>query len=360
MKIRPLYLVTALALVGCGNSEETNVSPQGMTSTPVSVFEAQAFEHSPTYYFVGRMQAIESAKLTPRTTGHLLKKYFEDGATVEKGAVLFEIDPTSYQAALDAAIAAYEEANAAFELAKLNHQRNQNMLNTGGLSQAQLDLSTAELSMAHSRVSSARANVVVQRDNLEQTKVRAPYDGQLGKSNFSIGDMVGPSFGPLIDLVQTHPIEASFSIKESDLARHNLASDDGDQVSLKLEGEQTAAFGEISFVDNKINPASGTIAVAARFENEDLVYRPNQYIRVGLSPSELYQGVKIPHAAVHQDANAQFVLIVEDGVVARADVEIADRIGQNVFVTAGLEPSVPVIIGGLQRVGEGAQVVISE
>ncbi|MGL6313318.1 efflux RND transporter periplasmic adaptor subunit [Vibrio sp. WXL103] len=360
MKIRPLYLATALLLTGCGDSSDNAPQAAAPAAKPVTVVKSQAFEHSPTHHFVGRMQAIESAKLTPRTTGYLLSKRFEDGAMVEKGDVLFEIDPTSYEAALDAARATLEEATAALALTELNHKRNQNMLKTGGVSQAQLDVSAAELSMARSRVQSAKANLVVQQDNLEQTKVRAPYSGQLGKTNFSIGDMVGPNFGPLTDIVQIHPIEASFSIKESDLARHKLQDDDRDLVSLHLEGQEEFDLGEISFVDNKINPSTGAIEVAAEFANEEMAYRPNQYVRVGLRPSEPMAGVTVPHKAVHQDALSQYVFIVDNGTATKVEVEVTDRLEQDVFITAGLQPQDAVITGGLQRIREGDSVVIAE
>jgi membrane fusion protein (multidrug efflux system) len=364
MKKSPLYIATALVLAGCGGSAETNsantqnvAAPQ---ATPVSIVEAASFQHSPTTYYVGRMQAIESAQLTPRTSGYLLVKHFEDGATVEKGDILFEVDPTSYQAALDSAMATLNEAQAALELTKLNHSRTENMLSTGGVSQAQLDLSSAELTMAKSRLQSAKANVVVQRDNLDQTKVRAPYGGKLGKSRFSIGDMVGPNFGPLTDIVQVSPMEASFSLKESELSHHQLTGSNQAQVALEVEGEMFENPGRISFVDNKINPTSGTVNIAAEFDNPHGDLTPNQYIRVALSPSEPIDGVKVPHAAIHQDHSAQYVFTIEEGQAVRRNVDVGDRIGQKVFVIAGLDANEPVIVGGLQRIREGAPVVVAE
>ncbi|MDF2154601.1 efflux RND transporter periplasmic adaptor subunit [Vibrio sp. CAU 1672] len=359
MKRTPLYVATALLLAGCGGTTETT-STAAAPATPVSVVNATAYQHSPVNFYVGRMQAIESAKLTPRTTGYLLTKYFEDGALVEKGDVLFEIDPTSYQAALDAARATLSEANAALALTQLNHERTSNMLTTGGVSQAQFDLSLAELSMAKYRVKSAKANVVVQQDNLEQTKLRAPYSGKLGKSLFSIGDMVGPNFGPLTDIVQIHPIEASFSLKQGELQRHNLQEGTATLVSLEVNGELVPDNGTLSFVDNKIDPQSGTVDIAATFNNQDGHLKANQYIRVGLAPSTAIEGVKVPHSAIHQDHKAQYVLTIEDGHAVRRDVEVADRLGQKVFLTAGLQVGEPVIIGGLQRIREGAPVVAAE
>jgi membrane fusion protein (multidrug efflux system) len=350
-----------LALVGCGNSEtNTETATQAPQATPVTVVTANAYEHQPINYFVGRMAAVESANLTPRASGFLVAKHFNDGAFIEKGDVIFEIDPTSYNAALDAAKATLAEANAAYALTQLNHERNTRMLKTGGMSQAQIDISIAELEMALSRVNSAKANVLVHEDNLAQTKVRAPYSGQLGKSKFSIGDMVGPSFGPLTDLVMTHPIKANFSVKEADLNLISLSENSTKRVTLDIDGNEHPNTGELTFIDNKVNATSGTIAVAASFNNEDSALLPNQFVRVGISDLNPTIGVKIPHKAIHQDAGEQFVMTIEDGVAQRRAVEVADRIGMNVVVTSGLGEGEPVIVGGLQRIRVGSPVAHAE
>lgn len=361
MKKRSLSVVaTALILAGCGSSDDsTPVAAAAPQATPVTVASAVEMQHAPTSYHVGRMQAIESANLTPRTTGFLLTKHFEDGSLVEKGDVLFEIDPTSYQAALDAAEAALDQAVAALNLTELNHKRNENMMAAGGMSQAQLDVSAAELTMARSRVDSAKANIVVQQDNLDQTLVRAPYSGQLGKSNFSIGDMVGPNFGPLTDIIMMTPIEASFSIKETEIADFTLAGENATTAKLELDGVLRERVGNISFVDNKVNPTSGTISISATFDNEDGAFLPNQFVRVALNDQPL-DGVMIPHEAIHQDQTSQYVLTIENGNAERRAVIVNDRIDDQVFVSEGLTAGEPVIVGGLQRIRPGAPVTIAE
>ncbi|MGF1770267.1 efflux RND transporter periplasmic adaptor subunit [Enterovibrio makurazakiensis] len=357
-KVSLSIVASALLLAGCSAEKET-VGSAAPAATAVTVVEAVETNHAPVNFYVGRIQAMESAQLTPRTTGYLLSKNFEDGALVDKGSVLFDIDPTSYQAALDAAKATLVEATSALNLSKLNHTRNKNMLSTGGLSQAQFDLSLAELTMAKSRVESAKANVTVQQDNLEQTKVRAPYSGRIGKSNFSIGDMVGPSFGALTDIIQVSPIEASFSVNENKLAHYKFEKNSQTPFILEIDGQTTGHVGSLSFVDNKVNATSGTIAIAAQFDNDAGALIPNQFVRVGVTAGEL-QGQIIPHKAIHQDVDSHYVMMIVDGVATRKDVEVASRIGQDVFVTGGIESGDSVIVGGLQRIRAGAPVVAAE
>lgn len=172
--------------------------------------------------------------------------------------------------------------------------------------------------------------------------------------------MVGPNFGPLTDLVQIHPIEASFSLKQTDVSAHDFSRQDATLVSLEIGGEIVDSEGVISFVDNKIDPQSGTIDLAAIFNNEHGQLTANQYVRVGLAPTQALSGVKVPHAAIHQDHKAQYVMMIEDGIAVRRDVEVSERIGQYVFIVQGLAVEEPIIIGGLQRIREGAQVVVAE
>ncbi|WP_413110463.1 efflux RND transporter periplasmic adaptor subunit [Thaumasiovibrio sp. DFM-14] len=332
-------------------------STSGLASsgTPVTVFEAQSLAHTPVSFQIGRMEAVESAKLTPRVSGYLKAKFFDDGAMVQQGDVLFEIDPTPYQAAFDAAQATLAEAKAALQITELNHDRSRQMLETGGISQAQIDLSIAELQMARSRVTSAEANVVVQEDNLNQTKVRAPYSGQIGKSNFSIGDMVGTAMGPLTDIVMVDPINVSFSVRETELNTFNLRGELPTFVSLEIDNQTYPELGQVTFVDNKVSRTSGTVEIAASFSNETGALLPNQFARVGLSADRV-NGVKVPNEALQQDATSQYVLVIEDGIATRRDVVVADRKELDVVVK-GLSAGEPVIIGGLQRIRAGAPVV---
>lgn len=359
MKSSLSIIAVALLLIGCvdkKNDQET-IQPKPVT---VSIYRAQSSSHTPTAYYNARIQAIESASLISRATGFLLKKNFADGALVEKGDVLFEIDPTTYEAALQVAIASLKEAESSLKLVELNHSRNKVLVTSGGISQANLDRSYAELQVAKSKVQAANSNVVIQKDNLENTKVKAPYSGQLGKTNFSIGDMVGPNFGPITDLVQITPIEASFFLKESELVKHQVRTRELSDFSMKVEGNVLDAAGKITFIDNKVNANSGTVNIAARFDNSNGALIPNQFVRVGISPSQPIDGVVVPHKSIHQDKENKYVLIIDEGIATRRDVDVLARLGQEVFITDGLSVGEPVIIGGLQRIRPGSLVTFKE
>lgn len=359
---RPLLLaMLILFLTGCvDNSTESQLNETQPAPTAVTIERAQSHLHAPTTFFNARIQAIESASLTPRTTGFLLRKNFSDGAIVEEGDILFEIDPTTYEAAVQAAEAGLEEAEASLELIKITHDRQESLLNSGGISQANFDRSEADFKAAKSKVQAAKANLIMQSDNLENTKVKAPYSGQIGRSNFSIGDMVGPDFGPLTDIVQVTPIEASFSLNENELTQHKVRAGKGSDYSLKVDGSVLDLKGNISFIDNKVNANSGTVNVAAQFDNSSGTLIPNQFVRVGISPSQPLEGVVIPHKSVFQDKESQYVLTVSQGIATKQEVTIVARIGQEVFISEGLYEDTPVIIGGQQRIMPGSPVTFEE
>ena len=129
---------------------------------------------------------------------------------------------------------------------------------------------------------------------------------------------------------------------------------------LKINDSDEIINGELSFVDNKINANSGTITVGAVFDNHNNQLTTNQFVQIGLSDAAPLRGVKIPHVAIHQDQISQFVLTVKDNTVERQDVFVAQRIGQNVFISEGLAADETVIVGGLQRVRPGATVTVVE
>ncbi|WP_052737571.1 efflux RND transporter periplasmic adaptor subunit [Grimontia sp. AD028] len=321
--------------------------------------DAMTTEHAqftPTQSYVAKLEAAEHAKLMTRISGYLMKQHFSDGAWVNEGDVLFEIDPVPYQQALAIAEANLEKAKAALARVELSHKRVKALQDNGGATQSNLDDSTAELTVSLANVAVAEAAANKARDDLSYTKIRAPYDGRLGRSNFSRGDMITPASGPITDIVKIHPITATFSVSHDEYQQQK-AKHQG-PVSFLLE--ETGQQGGLKFVDNKINPASGTIKVAAKFDNEDLALFPNQVVRVSLNNASSFDGVWIPQASVQQALTEQFVYVVNDGKAERRAIEVLERQGTNVFVSNGIEAGERVITAGLLRVRPDVPVVVSE
>lgn len=323
----------------------------------VDAITAEVTEFSPTLTFIAKMEAQEHTHLTPRVSGQILEQHFADGATVQKGDVLFQIDPVPYQQALAIAKANKLKADAALDRVKLVFDRVSALQGSGGAAQSNLDDATAEYTVAQASVAQANAALEKAQDDLSYTKIRAPYAGQLGKATVSMGDMVSPATGALIDIVMVDPIKATFSIDQTTFNKERSNHQDSD-VNFTIEGMDKT--GTLSFIDNKINPSSGTILLSATFDNLDKQLMPNQLVRVQLSDTTPMTGTWIPQAAVQQDLHEQFVFIAVNGQAERRAVEVIERNGKNVFVSEGIDNGDQIITNGLLRVRAGAPVTVSE
>ncbi|WP_087026146.1 efflux RND transporter periplasmic adaptor subunit [Thaumasiovibrio subtropicus] len=344
---------TRLSLAVAGSLMSGAVFAQGPA---VEAMLAEVVSYQPTQVVVAKMEAQEHANLTARVSGYLLSQNFEDGAMVEAGDVLFEIDPTPYLQAFNIATAQKQQADAALTQAQTVFKRVKELQGAGGAAQSNLDEATAALKVTQAGVAAANAALDKATDDLEYTKVRAPYAGRLGKARFSVGDMVAPAAGPMIDLVQLHPMNATFNLAYEQFLEKRMH--DAGAMRYGLQG--TDLQGELTFIDNKINPTSGTISLSATFTNEDAAFVPNQVVRVEMTPSQGVEGVWIPQAATGQDLNVQFAYVIVDGKAERRDIEVLERVGKDVFVTSGIAQGEQVITNGLIRVRAGVPVTVAQ
>lgn len=324
---------------------------------PVQAMTTEQGEYQPSIVLTGKLEAQEHANLTPRVTGYLQRQTVADGAFVKKGDVLFEIDPTPYQLILDSAQANKHQAQAALQQAELTFERIRNLQGTGGATQANLDDATAAVDMAKASLAAAIAGVNKAQDDLFHTRIRAPYDGQIGKSRFSTGDMVSPATGALIDIAQLTPLNASFSVSYDQF--NDFAIAEPDRVRISLKALQQA--GELTFIDNKINPNTGTVELSATFDNQDNRLKPNQIARIKVTSTQSQDGVWIPQKALMQDLLMQFVYVVNgDGLAERREVSVESRDGQQAFISQGLTSGEQVITEGLVRVRPNVPVSIQQ
>ncbi|GAL34665.1 RND efflux system membrane fusion protein CmeA [Vibrio maritimus] len=239
--------------------------------------------------------------------------------------------------------------------AQLNYDRTKELVQSGSATEANLDDANAALSIAEAGLAKAKASVASAQNDLWHTKIRAPYDGQLGKSNFSLGDMVSPIAGPVIDIAQLDPLNASFSLGEDDYTRFPI--DQAGEVVVSLEEHEEN--GTISFIDNKVNASTGTLQASAAFSNQDNALRPNQVVRVLLTSQSEQTGFWLPQSAVMQDLMMQFIYVINDqGLAERREVEVLSRDGNQVFIYSGVSEGEQVITDGLVRVRPNVPVVV--
>jgi membrane fusion protein (multidrug efflux system) len=331
----------------------------------VGVAPVQVEDVSPSTEFVGRVEAINSVDIRARVEGFIDERPFDEGQMVEEGQVLFQIEPASYQASLQAAQAALAGAQASLREAESTLQRNQQLSQNQTVSQATLEQAQAARDKAQADVLSAQANVRQAELNLGYTTIKSPISGRIGQAAFSVGSLVGPTSNPLARVVQIDPIRVVFSVSDRTIlqlrAETNASQEELSKryiPTLRLStGAPYPDSGTIEFVGNEIDPQTGTLPVWARFPNPQSLLTPGQFVTVVARPSQVQRSPVVPVGAIQQDRNGRFVLILDDdGKVAMRRIRVGAQVGQNRIVEEGLKGGERLIVEGLQNARPGVVV----
>ena len=353
-------LVTALAalsLAACSGGG----GQQGFPPPDVSV--ATVVQKSVTEWddYSGHIEAIDSAEIRPRVMGHLRRIDYAEGGMVEKGQLLFTIDDREYRAAADAARADTSRAEARVALARQELARAESLITARAVSQGDLDQRRMEAQQAEADLQAARARLVRAELDMEFTRVTAPFAGRAGAALVKPGNLVTPSETVLTTVVSMDPVYVSFTgderayLRYQDLARagnRQSSRDVRNPVLVGLANEEGFPHrGEVDFVDNALDPATGTIRARAVLPNPDGVFTPGLFARVRLLGASQKDALLIHEQAVLTDQDRRFVYIVGKGDAAeRRDVRIGPHVEGLVVVESGLKPGDKVIINGMRKI----------
>jgi membrane fusion protein (multidrug efflux system) len=245
-------------------------------------------------------------------------------------------------------------------------QRNQRSRQTGAVSQAVLEDSQTARDTARASVLAAKANVRQAELNLSYTTIKSPITGRIGVAAFSVGSFVGPSSGALARVVQIDPIRVVFSVNDRAILDFREGVKNFNEIKaaskfvpmLRLSnGRDYPAKGEIEFVGNEIDPATGTLPIRARFPNPEGVLVPGQFVTVIIRRSSPQARPVVPVVAVQLDREGRFVLLLDDdGKVVERRIRTGAQLGQNWIVEDGLKGGEKVIVQGFQHARPGAAV----
>lgn len=367
----PLALAACLAL-GCSRSE-TAPSGGAAAAPPPSVTVARVLSTllPEERERVGQVQAIDDVEVRARIEGFLEQRHFEEGSDVEKGALLFVIERAPYEARFAEAQAELAHAQAALKEAQLDLARTQELRRQNVSTQAQLDAAEAREAGGAADVLGAEAALKQARLNLDYTEIRAPVAGRMGRAFYSQGDLVGPSSGPLATLASIDPIYVYWQVPEGailDFRRRNLArAREGEQplqVTAHLrfgDGSFYEHAGVWDFLDNRVDPTTGTQTARAEFPNPEGLLLPGQYAAVIIQIGEPLHTLIIPQASVQEDQAGRFVLVVDAADEAQVRrVEMGRRLGIFWEVRSGLKEGERVIYQGIQKARPGARVAAVE
>ena len=352
----PLAIALAVALGGCtSNAQE---GPQLPPPPAVSVATVLSKPVHQWDTFNGRVAAPESVELRPRVSGYVQRVAFEEGQEVEKGDLLFEIDPRPYRAALDQARAQLQRARAEAKLAKAQDARAQMLIEAKAISREEFEARKAASAQGDAGVRAAQAAVAAAELNLHFTQVRAPISGRIGRAMVTEGNLAQADQTLLATLVSQDPMYVYFETDEqtwlryADLARSGKRAREDNPVRVGLANETGFPHaGKVDFVDNRVDPATGTIRLRAVLPNPDRALTPGLFARVQVQGSGEFQALLVDDKAVLTDQDRKYVYVLgPDNKAVRKDVELGRMIDGLRVVEAGLEPTDQVIVHGVQKV----------
>jgi RND family efflux transporter MFP subunit len=360
--------VLTLLLQGC-KSEAQN---QAQAPLPqVSVAEAIEREVQQWDEFTGRLEAVEAVEVRPRVTGYIESVNFTEGSIVKKGDLLFVIDPRPYRAELARAEAELARAIARAELAASDVERSEKLLDAKAVSREEYDQRINALRESQANVEAARAAVTAAKLDLEFTRVTSPIDGRVSRAVVTAGNLVtgGTTQATLLTtVVSIDPIYVTFEgdeqvyLKYSELARRGARPGEANPVQIALANEQGFPHqGVVTFVDNQVDPRTGTIRVRAALENKDGYLTPGLFARVRLQGRSSHRAVLVDDRAVGTDQSQKFVYVVDDeNKVSYRSVKLGRLNNGLRIIEEGLQPGENVIVNGLQRVRPGVTVAVEK
>lgn len=357
-------LLSALILGGCKKQQNAYVAPP-----PPEVTVAKPIQKTipQTLEFTGRTRGIETVEVRARVKGFLQRKLVEGGRRVKAGDLLFEIDPRTFQAAVNQAKADVAVYEAQLRLAEVTVQRTQAAAAGNAISKQEVDKAVAERDAAGAQVDLAKARLAAAQLDLEFTQIKAPISGRLGIVTISEGELVGATDATLFaTVINDSRVYASYDMTEMQVLEQRRTNDnkrpgeDGrGALTIRLGLSNEIGYphvGTFDRADNTVDTGTGTLRIEAIFDNADGTILPGSYVRIQAILADR-EALLLPDVAVMSDQTGRYVYIVgPDGTVSRRNVTAGPVIDRLRRIDDGLTVDDTVIINGVQRARPGGKV----
>ena len=363
-----LCMLLSLMLLAC--EEGGKGTPGSSGPREVVIIKLEPRREVYTTALAGRIASFQVAEVRPQVGGILQQRLFTEGADVKAGQALYQIDPATYEAALDSAQAALMKAEANVTPARLKAERFRELLAIKAVSKQEYDDAQAAFKQAEADVAVNRAAVKTARINLEYTKVRSPISGRIGKSAFTPGALVTANQAQaLTSLRQLDPVYVDITQSSQDLLRLRAQFTNGElrsaaeeaPVRLKLEnGAMYPHEGRLQFTDVSVDESTGMVSLRALFPNPEHILLPGMYVRAVIAEGVDENALLVPQRALRRDPKGQASVLLVDGG-GKVDVRLVDvgrTVGDSWQVLSGLKPGDRVIVEGGQNVRPGMSVKI--
>ena len=359
-----LFVSSAFLLAACGGGQGGHPGGPGaggMPPIPVAVEEVKPHDVAIEFEYPAQTAGSREVEVRARVSGILLKRNYEEGATVRPGQSLFSIDPASYEAAAARAEADVSSAEARLNNATRNAKRAKPLYEAKAASQKDLDDAVSAEEVASADLKSARAKLADAKRDLAYTKVEAPVAGVTSRSLKSEGTLIAGPQDLLTTVTQVDPIYVNFGLSDTDqaalkrdaaAAKLVLPKDGRFDVSIRMEdGHVYARAGKLVFTDVRVNNQTGTSDARAEVPNPNAEVRPGQFVRVLLKGAKRVNAMTVPQRAVQEGPQGKVVYVI--GKESKADprpVTLGDWTGKEWVVLSGVAPGDKVITDGLMKV----------
>jgi multidrug efflux system membrane fusion protein len=357
--------IAALGLASCAQ-DATGSTPPPLPE--VTAAHSVARDVTEWDEFTGRLEPVQSAAIRPRVSGLITQVSFEEGSLVRQGQTLFQIDPRPFQAQVDRLRAELAQATVARDRAAAETRRGDRLSSENAMTVEERERRAGAAAEAVAHVEAAAAMLRATELDLSFTKVVSPIAGRVSRALVTRGNLVSGGQGDatlLTTVVSVDPIYASFDADEQaflrygDRVRRESGAGKGSlRIGMALADEQAFPHeGTLQFLDNQLDPSTGTIRGRAVFQNQDHRLTPGLFVRLRLPGSATYKGVLVEDRAVGTDLDRRFVLVVGgDQKIESRTVTLGPLVDGLRVVREGLKPGELVVVNGLQRVRPGVQV----
>jgi RND family efflux transporter MFP subunit len=372
MSVLALAVISAFALAGCGDpkpqQKQGGAPPPAL---PVKVAQPLVKKIIEWDEFTGRFEPSSMVEVRARVSGYLDSRNFKDGQLVEKGQLLFVIDPRPYEAAADRAKAELARANTRQDLTASDLARAEKLLAARAISQEEYDSRRQARREADAQVTSAKAALRTSELDLEFTQIKSPVRGRISDRRVDLGNLVSggsPQSTMLTTIMAVDPVYLSFDVSEADFLRYTRLRNQNGQsgaprseplpVYAKLADEKEwTRRGRIDFIDNQLDSRSGTIRLRAVFDNPDGLLTPGVFARLRVPGSAEHDAILVPDEAIASDQARKIVMAVaEDGTVTPKPVTLGPIVEGLRVIRTGIGPQDRIVIDGIQRARPGGKV----
>jgi RND family efflux transporter MFP subunit len=307
---------------------------------------------------VGSAVSLASVDIRPQVTSAITQVHFKEGQFVNKGDVLFTLDTRTDESNLAKAKAQLAKDQAALADAKRQLTRSRDLVAQNFVSGAAVDTAQTLVDSSAAVVASDVAAVQAAQVALSYGRITSPHAGRTGVINTPAGSIVQANVTVLVNVVQVNPMAVSFNLPQRDLADFLAAATSASQVKVTatLPEDKKPLIGKLQFVDNAVDPASGTVKLKAVFDNKDSKLWPGLFVNVGLTTKQIEDALVVPQAAIIQSVRGPIVYVVEDGKAVVRPIKMVFAAGLDAAVT-GVQENDVLVVDGKQNLRPGVKVV---